>query len=352
MITLSQEELFSLLATVGSGVRESMYILGTGVAIPEVELTNETLSSFGCSLSDSDSELVRRFGVTARRVTLPLDFISQASEVAPLAAREVSLCSPSALGAQAAQRALEEAGITLDQVGLLIAESGTPHQTCPSEAQRIGGALGGKFPAYDVVGGIGAFCLYFEMLSAWRDERLPEFVLVVSTNTPSHHIAYTRSAVPAHLFGDGAAAFVLSRRKQGKYRIVESLVHREHTPRSIVSVDQGISLRYELLKTRDELAQVITPLFKEAIHRNNVHLDSVRFTGPQILAGDTVQLAQSLGIEPDRVHTASHRAGFALGTSLGSSISEACRSSRSGDYVVAVHGGDGLFNGSLLIAVE
>ena len=149
-----------------------MFIIGVGAATPTTELSEQFLASIGLTLAGEERTLLSRAGVTSRRVSLPLDYIREKGNRDVLEGRAVATISPTVLAVQAANQALSRAGICIEQVGLLLADTATPYQTCPSEAQRIAGALGVKIPAYDIIAGSAALPFYLELLSSWKPERI------------------------------------------------------------------------------------------------------------------------------------------------------------------------------------
>ena len=234
-----------------------MFILGVGAAHPEVEVSDEFLASIGLVPTAHESQLLSRFGVRARRVSLPQDYMSTTKNREVLEGRAIATTSPTSLAVVAIRQALERAGITAEQVGLIIADTATPYQTCPSEAQRIGGALGVKIPAYDIVAGSASLPLYLEMLSSWKPERIPDYVLCVSTNTLSQHVAYFDSALPAHLYGDAAAALVFSPRHAGKFKVVDSYLERRGFLKASSVVERHLSFIDDALLPKGEVQEMI-----------------------------------------------------------------------------------------------
>src|SRR5690606_9733170 len=97
---------------------------------------------------------------------------------------------PTILGAEAARMAIAQAGISKDDIGLVIANCCTPVQTTPSEAQRIACELEIVKPAYDVFTACPAFALHMDYLNSMKEEKLPDYILCVSTATLTQHVNY------------------------------------------------------------------------------------------------------------------------------------------------------------------
>ena len=117
------------------------------------------------------------------------------------------------MAAAAARTALEAAGISADEVDLVLAACGVGEQPIPATAALVHARLGlqeSGIPAYD----IGATCLSFIAaldlaalkIAAGQARR----VLIVSADIASVGLDWSRPEGAA-IFGDGAAAVVLGR---------------------------------------------------------------------------------------------------------------------------------------------
>ena len=95
-------------------------IVGTGAALPARRVDNQELSQ---TVDTSDEWIVERTGIRSR-------YIADDSE------------TTATLGAEAARRALDAAGIEPDAVKLIVLATSTPDQTFPSSATKIQAMLG------------------------------------------------------------------------------------------------------------------------------------------------------------------------------------------------------------------
>jgi 3-oxoacyl-[acyl-carrier-protein] synthase III len=329
-----------------------MFILGIGAAYPEQVLSNQDLAALGLELSSDEQELCKRSGVQLRRVSLPPSYISETKNKDVVAARSNATVSPSALAVAAVQQALGRAGISIEQVGLLLADTATPDQTCPSEAQRIGGLLAVKVPAYDVVSGSGAMLHYLEMLATWKPERVPDYVLCVSTNTPSQHLSFLDKALPAHLLGDAATAMVVSLRHQGKLRVEGSHVRKRRAPTAAFVVEGHVQFDGSLVPPRTEIDAEIALSVGQLFDSRTSDRARCIFIGPQLFAAQSAEIAKTLGFAEENTVSAVRDHGYALGSTIGCALSSKWDSLTAGQEIVVVHGGDGLWSGSLLLASE
>ncbi len=197
-----------------------MYLLSIAAAEPQGLLKSSHVLELEASSGQTPSEMEQYIAsaVPERRTVLPLEYISSSLNKNPREAIEIASDTPSSLAAQAARSAIEEAGIDAKEIGLVLGGSATPLQTIPSEAQRVAGALSLKTNAYDINGSSGELSLLLSNLLKWKDERLPDYILCVSTNTPTARLDYSKG-LERYLFGDGAVALLLSPRIKGPIRV-------------------------------------------------------------------------------------------------------------------------------------
>ena len=326
-----------------------MFILGIGAAHPDVEVTDEVLASLGLTPTDQEARSLARFGVRSRRASLPLEYIKDTKNREVLEARPQALATPTSLAAAASRQALERAGIAAEQIGLILADTATPYQTCPSEAQRLGCALGVKIPAYDVVVGAASLPLYLEMLTSWKPERLPDYVLCVSTNTFSQHVAYGGSStIPAYLYGDAASAFVLSPRHAGKMKVASSFVENSTKRPASSVVERHVSCPTDAALSAGEIVEKLSL----SLGRLSASKAPTKVVGPQLYAGEFGEYEKALGLAQSSMISGTRDVGYALGASAGVALSSLWDSARGGDVIAVLHAGDGAWGGSVVVAAE
>lgn len=201
-------------------------IAGAGYAVPETVIDNKLLCDLGIGLDDGFAVAIKE-----RRTSLSLNYIRTTKNVDPKIALQVACSSPTDLGSAAVEMALARAGIGPDEIGLVIGDCATPWETIPAEATRIARAWGVRVPAYDVYGGGAALSFFLCMFSKWKPERMPKYILVVSTHTPTQRVHYG-SGPAASIAGDGAAAMVLTCEER-KGLLLSSSAFRRHPCRGI-----------------------------------------------------------------------------------------------------------------------
>ena len=194
----------------------SVYVHGLGHAHPENEITNRFLEEL--DIGTNDEWILERVGIRSRRTVLPLDYVRETRNRDPRAGHEAALETNADLGARAAALAIQRAGISASDIGLVLSGTSAADDSAPANACGIARALSLEVPALDVVSACTSFYAQLWMLSKMRDDALPDYVLVTGCDTLTTTVNYgDRSA--AVLWGDGGAAAVLSTRHPARARV-------------------------------------------------------------------------------------------------------------------------------------
>ncbi|WP_198650571.1 3-oxoacyl-ACP synthase III family protein [Saccharospirillum mangrovi] len=114
------------------------------------------------------------------------------------------------MGAEAAQAALNEAGLTLADIDLLLSASGTNHQALPYNAAGLLHAMQSPAPlaSFDVNATCLSFLAALDLADAWIARGRHRRVLIVSSEVAKVGV-HDHDTEAATLFADGAAAFIL-----------------------------------------------------------------------------------------------------------------------------------------------
>jgi 3-oxoacyl-[acyl-carrier-protein] synthase-3 len=163
------------------------HIVGWGKAIPDRVLTNDELAT----LVDTSDEWIRqRTGIVERRIV-------RDGETTFTLARE------------AAQAALDVAGVDPARIDLVIVATVTPEYALPATACLVQDALGAdKAAAFDLSAGCSGFVYGVSLAADLLISGTYDCALVVGAETLSRIVDWTDRGTCV-LFGDGAGAVVL-----------------------------------------------------------------------------------------------------------------------------------------------
>lgn len=169
-------------------------ILGLGKYVPEKIVTNFDLEK----VLDTNDEWIRtRTGIQERRI-----------------AREDEDSSDMAF--EAAKEALENSGISPEQIGLILVATVTPDRAFPSVACQLQERLGASnAAAMDISAACSGFIYALATAKLYVESNSYDYVLVVGVEKLSK-ITDWNDRNTAVLFGDGASAAVVGKVSEGR----------------------------------------------------------------------------------------------------------------------------------------
>ena len=193
-------------------------IAGTGAALPARRVSNAELAE---TVDTSDEWIVERTGIRFRHVA------SESETTGTLAT-------------EAARRALEAAGISADQVKLIVLATSTPDQTFPSTATKVQAALGiPDCVAFDVQAVCSGFLYALGVAESMIRGGTGDVALVIGAETFSRILDWEDRATCV-LFGDGAGAVVL-KAADGEDGVLSVKLHADGRHNQLLYVDGGPS---------------------------------------------------------------------------------------------------------------
>lgn len=162
-------------------------VVGVGAALPERRVTNTELAQM---VDTNDEWIVQRTGIHERRIAAEGENTSD-------------------LAIAAARAALDRAGMTGDELDLLIVATCTPDQTLPSTAARVQAALGmTRGAAFDVQAACSGFLYATSVADNMVRLGQARAALVIGAETMSRILDW-KDRNSCVLFGDGAGAMLL-----------------------------------------------------------------------------------------------------------------------------------------------
>ena len=163
-----------------------MKIIGTGSAHPSCSVTNEMLEKF---LETTDEWITERTGIKARSV--------------------ISTERLEDLACEAAQRALEDANLTVNDIDFIICSNVVNEYVTPALSCIIQGKLGAKCPTVDINAACAGFIFAMDMADDKLKANKAKNILIVCAEEPSRMVSWQNRSTCV-LFGDGAGAAVVT----------------------------------------------------------------------------------------------------------------------------------------------
>jgi 3-oxoacyl-[acyl-carrier-protein] synthase-3 len=221
--------------------KRSVSIIGTGSYVPKRILTNADLEKM---VDTSDEWIVTRTGIRERRIAAPDEATSD-------------------LATRAARSAIEQAGITPEEIDLIIVATVSPDMAFPSTSCLVQKNLGAKRAAcFDISAACSGFVFGLEIAQQFITTHSCNTVLVVGADKLSNLVDWTDRNTCV-LFGDGAGAAIL-RNRSGSHGVITTHMGSDGNFDSILSMPGGGS-RF--------------PLTKENIH---LKLNTIKMSGKEV----------------------------------------------------------------------
>jgi 3-oxoacyl-[acyl-carrier-protein] synthase-3 len=315
-------------------------VAGCGAYLPERVLTNDELAR---GLETSDEWIRQRTGIGERRI-----------------AAEGELTSD--LAVAAARRALERAGMSGNDLDLIVLATATPDHTFPATATKVQAQLGMKRgAAFD----IQAVCSGFVFALAMADNALrlgqARTALVIGAETFSRILDW-RDRGTCVLFGDGAGALVLNAVADSGPRgrsVLSTHLHSDGTQYDILYVDGGPSttgttghLRMEGREVFRQAVQHLSEVVEEALAANGLTGADIDWLVPHQANLRIIDaIGKRLRLKPGRTVITIERHANTSAASIPLALDEAVGDGRiqPGDLVLIEALGGGLTWGAALV---
>ena len=316
-------------------------LAGTGSYLPAQVVTNAQMAE---RVETSDEWIVERTGIRQRHFAAPHETAAY-------------------MGAQAARRALEQAGLAPEEVGAIIVATSTPdHGPFPATAVHIQAALGAKNAfGFDLAAACSGFIYGLSVADAMIRVGQVSNVLVIGSEVYSRIIDFS-DRTTCVLFGDGAGAVLLRADADGSGAgLLSTHLHSDGTLADLLFVDGAVGQPdksgFLVMNGREVFRHAVTLLASavtEALTKNNLAPEDIDWLVPhqanrRIIDG----VGRKLGLPAERVivtvdrHANTSAASIPLALDLAAAMTDG--RIRPGQLVLLEALGGGLTWGSALL---
>jgi 3-oxoacyl-[acyl-carrier-protein] synthase III len=329
----------------GMGCGRLTEISSLATYLPPRLLTNQDLEK----MVDTSSEwILQRTGILERHIVDPG-------------------VATSDLGKEAALKAIAQAGLTPDDIDLVIVGTTTPDMFFPSTAALIQDKIGAHHAwGFDLAGACSGFTFALATASQLVSTGRHHHALVVGADVMSSIVDYQDRATCV-LFGDGAGAVVVSPAKDRGLAIIDFAHEIDGSGAPALQMPAGGSLRPATHETVDQRLHFIKQdgqaVFKFAVRkteeisriilqRNHITADDIAlFVSHQANRRIITAAADRLGIDESKVIINLERYGNTTAATIPLALSDAMASGRlkKGDLVLLASVGAGFTVGSVLL---
>ncbi len=324
----------------------SVIIAGVGSYAPLKILTNDDLAK----IVDTTDEWIRsRSGIRERHIAAPDEATSD-------------------LAIHAAKSALLDAGVSAQEIDLLIVATATPDYPLPATACVVQHKLGVPPHAtcFDISAACSGFLYALEIAYGQLLTGRYKCALIIGAEKLSSITDWT-DRTTCVLFGDGAGAAVLKKVPEPGIGIIGCDLGADgamlemlytpaggsRTPASTQTVaERGHFLRMKGKEVFKQAVRVMETVAREMLEQHNLTFDQISLLIPHQANYRIIEaLAGNLGVPMERVYVNLDRYGNTSAASIPLALDEARRAGRikKGDYTLMVAFGAGLTYGSTLI---
>lgn len=314
---------------------KSVKIIGTGSYVPDTILSNEEIEARGISNADW---IYESLGVKERRIASKDQVTSD-------------------LAAEAARRAMADAGMRPDDIDLIIVATATPDRPAPSTACIVQEKIKAfNAAAFDISAVCAGFIYGFSIGAQFIAANSCKNVLVIGADMFSRITDWNRR--DCVFFGDGAGAAILSYCDSGEGLLSIHLCAdgrgKEHftvkaggteNPTSFETIQNG--LHYFSMNGRavfETATEVIPNSIKFALEKANLTVDDINWVIPHQPSINILKVsAERLGIPFERVMTNMDKYANTSGATIPIILDETIKSGKvqNGDILVFAGVGSG-----------
>ena len=178
-------------------------LIGYGSYLPERIVTNQDFEKI---MDTTDEWIVQRTGMRERHFAADDETVVDMAVVA-------------------SERALASAGLTIDDIDLIITATTSPELDFPSVAVQVAGKLGAQknVPAFDVRGACTGYIYALHCARAFFTSGIHDRILIIGAEKMSRFIDMNDRST-AVLFGDGAGAMIFERSTSSYSGIIDTVV--------------------------------------------------------------------------------------------------------------------------------
>jgi 3-oxoacyl-[acyl-carrier-protein] synthase-3 len=324
----------------------STVILGTGSYAPERVLTNNDLAHM---VETSDEWIRTRSGIRERRIAAPNEATSD-------------------MGVQAAQRALDNAGLNASEIDLVVVATVTPDMQMPAAACLIQHKLGVPSTAacFDVNAACSGFIYALDTACAMIASGRYRKALVIGVEKLSAVIDW-QDRTTCVLFGDGAGAAVVGASSEPNRGLIGTRLGSSGDGADLLCIPRGSSsapptvdavngrehcIRMKGKEVFKLAVRAMDEAARDILEQHQLHADQISLVIPHQANLRIIEaISQYLELPMDRFFVNVDRYGNTSAASIPLALDEARRAGRikPGDLTLLVAFGAGLTYGSALI---
>ncbi len=315
------------------------FIVSSGSYLPKKIMTNKDLESI---VDTSDEWIEQRSGIKQRHIAAEDETTSD-------------------MAVQAARKAIEASGLSVQDIDGIIVATTTPDLTFPSVAVKVQSALG--IPA-GIAFDVQAVCTGFVYALATADNFIKagqlKKVLVIGAEKMSAVLDWS-DRTTCVLFGDGAGAVILEAGDEEEGGILSTHLYADGNYKDILYTNGGVSTTgksgHIVMHGREvfkHAVKLMSGAVTAALEENNMQASDIDWLVPHQANARIIEAtAKKLNLSMDKVVMTVAHHGNTSAASIPLAFDQAMREGKikAGEYVLFEALGGGLTWGSALVKI-
>ncbi|TDR22552.1 3-oxoacyl-ACP synthase III family protein [Marinicella litoralis] len=324
-----------------------LYIHGAGHYHPSNVIDNAFLESL--DIGTTDDWIIERVGIQKRHTVMNLNDI-KTTHNRSVGESQVQINSAQ-MGAKAITMALARAGISKDEVGMVLAASCSPTYSLPANACVIAQACEIDAFAVDISSACSSFAAHMHFLNNMQAAAVPDYVVCVIPESWTTTTDYSdrRTAV---LIGDGAAAVVVSKKHVAAMKIKHTTMTSNPEAWEKVQTKTGHHFFQEGLSVQKFAIKKTIETFKLLAEQSALPLNQHYFISHQANLTMLKSVCKKLKIADEKHLFNVDQYGNCGAAGAPSVLSQNWDQFKAGDHITLVVVGAGLTWGGMQISVD
>lgn len=325
-----------------------IFIHGISHFHPTNIIDNQFLTDL--NIGTSNEWIMERVGIRERRTVLSLDYINKTYNKSPLTTGSHIEFSNAQTGAMAAKGALQQAKLSITDIGMVIAGGCLPQYSLPAEACMIAAELGINAPAFDINSACSTFAVHMNFINQMDADSLPDYILLVIPENMTRCVDFTDRKV-AVLLGDGASAIIVSKKHKSNVFISSIMIGSNPASCNTITVPAGGHFYQEGPVVQRFAIKKMVAIVEHFRKQSNVAKNKHYFIGHQANLMMLRAICKMAEISEDRHLYNVDQFGNCGAAGAPTVLSQNWSNFVAGDQIVLVVVGAGLTWGGMLIEV-
>lgn len=272
-----------------------LYLHGIGHYHPQNVIDNAFLE--GLDIETTDQWITERVGIKTRRTVLDLNYIQDTLNKDVSQAKHHAQETSAHTAAKAAKMALERAGLTPADIGMVIAGGCAPDYSLPANASIMAAEIGIDGICFDISSACSTFATHLHCLKNMGE--LPDYVMLIQAENWTKTIDFSDRKT-AVLIGDATVATIVSTKHPSRFVVTNSTLTSDPSGWDKVQTPSGEPFFQQGPAVQKFAIKKTMATFKALQEKVDADLTKHYFISHQANFLMLTSVVEKLGLDPDK----------------------------------------------------